>query len=144
MCHVAGATKPKFATVRASAVRPTLSKAARTNVATQSHRVTVKQRAPQRALTNAAAEFCDGVSVHCGADLPAAVGTPCRAASSICDKAEYCDGSAFSCPSDEFADGVVCDDMNNCTAGDVCQSGLCSGRIICECEVRRFVERAHV
>jgi len=58
----------------------------------------------------------------------------CRASTGECDGAEVCDGVSPDCPADGFAlNGTICDDSNDCTAGDSCLNGICEGTpYVCE------------
>ena len=54
-------------------------------------------------------------------------GTPCRAASGVCDVAESCDGIAKTCPANGFVtDGTPCGDGQYCNGDETCQSGACA------------------
>ena len=55
------------------------------------------------------AEYCDGSSPACPADVVAGVGIECRAQIGDCDVAEVCDGVSTECPVDEVAgSGTEC------------------------------------
>ncbi|MBN1769682.1 MAG: DUF1566 domain-containing protein [Deltaproteobacteria bacterium] len=59
---------------------------------------------------------------------PATSGTTCRPATGPCDPAETCNGTATGCPADALeADGTACDDGNDCTVGEACATGVCTG-----------------
>jgi hypothetical protein len=54
-------------------------------------------------------------------------GRLCRAAASVCDVAETCDGANGSCPTDALApDGTACDDGVFCNGADACVAGVCA------------------
>lgn len=63
------------------------------------------------------ADACDGTSVAC-THPPGNAGAVCRAATSACDVAERCDGSATSCPADSGLPDR--DDDGECDAQDPC------------------------
>lgn len=53
-------------------------------------------------------EVCDGISLSCPPDVPAARGTVCAEASGACDMDDVCDGVSTACPSLVMAAGTVC------------------------------------
>jgi hypothetical protein len=64
---------------------------------------------------------------------PHANGTVCRAAATVCDVDESCDGTAAPCPADGFVpNGTSCGDA--CTTGGTCQTGQCSAGtpVVCD------------
>jgi hypothetical protein len=73
-------------------------------------------------------EACDpGLHACCMADCsgPVAAGLPCRTAEGACDVEERCDGTAFECPEDVFAEaGMEC----RAATGDCDLAEHCTGR----------------
>jgi hypothetical protein len=54
-------------------------------------------------------------------------GTPCRPESSVCDRAEACNGMASSCPADRFVDdGVSCGPGAPPCVVERCETGVCT------------------
>lgn len=69
-------------------------------------------------------DVCDGAGAC--THPPVSSGTVCRAATTVCDVAETCNGTVAPCPADGFVpNGTSCGDA--CTAGGTCQSGQCTG-----------------
>ena len=69
-------------------------------------------------------DVCNGSGTCTHPPLPG--GTVCRAAATVCDVAETCNGTGAPCPVDGFVpNGTACGDA--CTAGGTCQTGQCSG-----------------
>lgn len=76
---------------------------------------------------------CSGTSAQCGLATPKAQGTLCRAASGVCDVADFCDGVSTSCPDAVHPAGMVCD-----TASGVCANDpICDG-VTKVCQVETF------
>lgn len=53
-------------------------------------------------------EVCDGISLSCPPDAPAAQGAVCADAAGACDVDDVCDGVSTACPSLVVAAGTVC------------------------------------
>jgi hypothetical protein len=76
------------------------------------------------------AEVCDGSSTTCPADGFESSGTPCGDGSDTdCTNPDTCDG-ANACQSNDEPDGLMCDDGDITTAGDMCTSGICEGIVV--------------
>ena len=100
------------------------------------------------------AEFCDGSTATCPADVLAPATTECNPAAGVCDVAEFCDGSTATCSADlkstaecraavgacdlaEACDGLadacpadlfdpaLCDDGTYCNGTETCNAGIC-------------------
>jgi Cys-rich repeat protein len=100
------------------------------------------------------AEFCDGSTASCPADVLAPATTECNPAAGVCDVAEFCDGSTATCSADlkstaecraavgacdlaEACDGLadacpadlfdpaLCDDGTYCNGTETCNAGIC-------------------
>jgi hypothetical protein len=88
------------------------------------------------------AEACDGSTPTCPSDALASASTPCRASAGTCDVTESCTGFDALCPTDAFAPATAplcgpydcsggaaclttCSLQTDCSAGNVCQAGVC-------------------
>jgi hypothetical protein len=79
------------------------------------------------ACDNDAADHCSGTDNAC-VDVFQSSTTECRPSTGQCDGAESCTGTSGACPVDVMAiDGTSCNDGDNCTQTDTCQSGTCAG-----------------
>ena len=103
-----------------------------------------------------AAETCNGATIVCPGDEPAAAGEPCDdgdplTADDACDGNGTCAGDTGcddgnpctqgdvwqldgTCAGAMSPDGTPCDDGEVCTEDDICQSGVCSGDVAGACE----------
>jgi len=76
-------------------------------------------------------DLCNSVAVC--THPPRSAGTTCRAAATVCDVGETCDGSGAPCPADALVpNGTSCGDQ--CTTGGTCQQGACAGGSPLECD----------
>jgi hypothetical protein len=85
-------------------------------------------------------EQCDG-GACCNSDCTfTSSSTVCRASASVCDVAEYCDGTNNDCPANQFqssgtscSDGLYCNGAETCDGSGNCQAGTavsCTGNNI--------------
>ena len=82
-------------------------------------------------------ELCDGITENCPSDSVSPNTLICRNSTdeNVCDPEETCDGITKICPSDfVLPDGNTCDDANECTTNDTCQSGICIGGVPPNCD----------
>jgi len=85
---------------------------------------------------------CRGDVPVCTVGEPAAAGTLCRPALSLCDLEERCDGVSRSCPDDTFvASGTDCE-IGRCDGCGGCGFGVCISDALCDsgvpCQVGRI------
>jgi cysteine-rich repeat protein len=68
------------------------------------------------------AEFCDGASDDCPADVVEPATLECRPSAGICDAPDFCTGSSGSCPADDFLpDTTLCRDLVGiCDVAEFC------------------------
>ena len=72
-------------------------------------------------------DACNGVSTCVGGACVETTEAVTCVAQDECHVAGVCDSNTGVCSNPAGNDGFPCDDNNQCTTGDTCQSGLCSG-----------------